>query len=228
MTKVLLYSGGIDSYCANYLWKPDIKLYCKLGHRYQDNELKSIFNQGIHVSIDDRLYLGDMERTDAIIPLRNLFLIMIASYYGDEIGLGALKGEVNPDKSDKFRVESEKVLNTCYAPSYWSNRPSLSVVYPVSQYSKTELIREYLNNGGDGDNLVTNTRSCYSDHPKPCGHCSACVKRYIALTLNGLSESYMNNPGTSPYLSTIRERWTTYDSQRQSEILTVFPKLFNG
>jgi 7-cyano-7-deazaguanine synthase in queuosine biosynthesis len=153
---------------------------------------------------------------------------MRASHYGNVIGLGALKGEVNPDKSEQFRIQAEQILNTCYAPSYWSNRPSLSVVYPVGQYTKTELIREYLKEGGSANKLINETRSCYNNHELPCGVCSACVKRYIALTLNGLSESYVNNPSNSSYLQDIKDRWDTYDGLRQKEILSVFPGLLNG
>lgn len=229
MVSVLLYSGGLDSYCANYLWKPDIRLYCKIGHKYQRNELNALKRQsGIHVILDDDLYLGDLELSNGIIPLRNLYLIMRASHYGDVIGLGALKGEVNPDKSELFRIQTEQILNTCYAPSYWSDRPLLSVVYPVSQYTKTELIREYLKDGGSADKLINETRSCYSNHKLPCGVCSACVKRYIALTLNGLHEVYLSEPNKSDYLNDIKDRWNTYDSLRQKEILSVFPDLFNG
>ena len=37
--KVLLYSGGMDSFLAAHFWQPDFLLYCDVAHKYRDKEL---------------------------------------------------------------------------------------------------------------------------------------------------------------------------------------------
>lgn len=225
MTKVLLFSGGLDSYIAAQLWQPDLLLYCRLGHRYERHELAAIARTELHVVVDDRLRLGDLERDDAIIPLRNLYLLAIATHYGDTVGLGALAGEVNGDKSEPFRVQLQAVLNTCYGPSYWSDGAPVNVVYPVAGETKVTLIGRYLRDGGSAKELVARTRTCYAPTELPCGWCSACVKRYIALSWHGISEELANDPHRSPHLAVMRERWGTYDEQRRAEVAAVFPEV---
>ena len=38
MKKILLYSGGVDSWLINQIWKPDIKLYVNLGTSDSEEE----------------------------------------------------------------------------------------------------------------------------------------------------------------------------------------------
>lgn len=228
MSRVLLYSGGLDSYVAAELWEPDVLLYVALGHRYQAQELATIAASGRDVVVDDRLYLGDLERDDAIIPLRNLYLAAIASHYGHTIALGALAGEVNPDKSHRFRREAAQVLTTCYSRSYWSAGEAVLFEYPLAGWTKVQLVARYLDRGGDGEALVARTRSCYAPSTLPCGWCSACVKRHVALTLNGLHEQTENPPATSPHLAAVVDRWQTYNPTRRSELLAAFPTLLEG
>lgn len=225
MTRVLLYSGGLDSWVARSMWQPDVLLYAALGHRYQAAELATIKRQGVLHTVDDRLHLGDLERPDGIIPLRNLYLLMLATHYGHTVALGALAGEVNPDKGEPFRLQAQQVLSTCYAPSYWSAGEQVRVHYPLAAYTKVQLVAAYLDNGGDGDALVQQTRSCYQPGDLPCGWCAACVKRHMALTLNDLHERTMHPPATSPHLRDMALRWHTYDATRQAETLAAFPHL---
>lgn len=81
MKKVLLYSGGMDSWLIDKIWKPDVKLYIDMKTRYSEEEIKRLPNDVIIEQLD----LGKWERTDAIIPLRNLYLVMLATNYGDDI-----------------------------------------------------------------------------------------------------------------------------------------------
>ncbi len=228
MTRVLLYSGGMDSWIADYLWQPDVRLYATLGHRYQDAELKVIARSGARVVRDNRVHLGDLELPNAIIPLRNLYLIAMATHYGHTVALGALAGEVNPDKSFRFREQMQAVLTTCYAASYWSEGERVSVQYPLAGFSKAQAVAAYIDAGGDPGTLVQMTRSCYAPGDLPCGQCSACLKRHIALTLNGLEEETVDDPHESPYLDTLRDRWPTFDEQRQQVTAKVFPEAVPG
>lgn len=226
MRKVLLFSGGLDSYICSRMWEPDILLYCAIGHRYQESEIETIKQIGVDVTIDDRLFLGDKELDNAIIPLRNLMLIGIASYYGKSIGLGVLKDEINPDKSQTFRNQVTSILSTCYAKSYWSEGGTYQVEYPISAYDKVSLIKYFLKNGGTVSELLK-TRSCYKTTDNPCGHCSACLKRYIAMRLNDIDEQYENDPHTSPVLNDFKIRLHTFSQDRYKQVVSVFPELIN-
>lgn len=223
-SRVLLYSGGLDSFVVAKLWQPDVLLYVAIGHRYEQHERRAMQRAGLPVVIDTRLHLGHMERRDGIVPLRNLYFLAIASHYGDTIAMGVLDGEVNGDKSVTFARQTEAVLATCYGPGYWSEGRAPRVEYPVAHLSKAELVAEYLRAGHDPAALLA-TRTCYDPGELPCGHCSACVKRHIALAANGLREATAHDPATSPYLDEIRARWGTYNAKRRQETLTAFPQL---
>ena len=221
--KVLLFSGGLDSWVAMRLWKPDILVYCAINHRYQSIELASIKQQILPcpLIIDKRLSLQSDERRDAIIPLRNLYLVMIASRYGDRIGMGVLHGEINGDKSHRFRQISSRLLSHCYDKSYWSTGRSIKIEYPICRWTKAELIRQYIRRGFSVKELLL-TRSCYSTNKLPCGICSNCIKRFVALSLNHLSENYEKDPFSSPLLLEFKKRWNTFDSRRKIELRKVF------
>ena len=75
MKKVLLYSGGMDSWLISHIWKPDMKVYVNMHTRYSEEEIKRIKELNEDVTIID-FPLGQWEREDAIIPLRNLYLVM--------------------------------------------------------------------------------------------------------------------------------------------------------
>lgn len=222
--RVLLYSGGLDSFVVAKLWRPDVLLYVATGHRYEAHERHAMWWAGLPVVIDGRLRLGDLERLDGIVPLRNLYFLAIASHYGDTIAMGVLDGEVNGDKSVAFARQAEAVLATCYGPSYWSEGRAPTVEYPVAHLTKAELVAEYLAAGHDPQALLA-TRSCYDPGDLPCGHCSACVKRHIALAANGLRDETVQDPATSPYLDEIKARWGTYNAKRRQETLAAFPML---
>ena len=42
MKKVLLYSGGMDSWLISHLWKPDVKLYIDTGSSYAAEERRRL------------------------------------------------------------------------------------------------------------------------------------------------------------------------------------------
>ena len=92
---LLLYSGGLDSYIAwEYLIRPKT-IYFDLGHRYSTHEMKAVHKTIPDTLIDKSLHLGRWEKDDADIPMRNAFMIMLASMYDKEIVLVVQKGEMS-------------------------------------------------------------------------------------------------------------------------------------
>ena len=71
--KVLLYSGGMDSWLIDKLWKPDIRLYVDMNTRYSKEEMKRLPDD----TIIERLDLSKWEREDKIIPLRNMYSVWV-------------------------------------------------------------------------------------------------------------------------------------------------------
>ena len=78
--------------------------------RYSKEEMKRLPDD----TIIERLDLSKWEREDKIIPLRNMYLIGIATNYGDEICLGATAGDRVLDKSPVFAVLYEDLLGYLY------------------------------------------------------------------------------------------------------------------
>ena len=39
--KVLLYSGGMDSWLIDKIWKPDVKLYVDMGTKYSQPQIRN-------------------------------------------------------------------------------------------------------------------------------------------------------------------------------------------
>ena len=179
--KVLLYSGGMDSWLIDKLWKPDVKLFVDIGTANNKEERKRLPEDVIVKELD----LSEFEDKDKnfLLPLRNLFFVELASYYGDEICLGATGSSTHFDKNEKFARMSEELINYLYSEAY---DKKVKIVLPYRNTSKTELLKMYLENGGDIEEAWKNTFSCYSPKDgKMCGECSSCRKKIEAFKANG-------------------------------------------
>lgn len=180
MKKVLLRSSGIDSHCIEYLESPDISVYFDLHHEYNKEELKHLPE---HVVIDDMLDLGAHIKDNYILPRRNAFLILGAAFYGDVVMLGTTAGDSTKDKDDGFIVRMNELL------AYMGNDPGkcthVRIVAPYMGTTKRDIVKQYVNNGGDVTSLL-NTRSCYNIQERECGVCRSCLRKYVALFLNGI------------------------------------------
>lgn len=189
----MLYSGGLDSYCTAYLMNPDVLLAVDTGTAYGDTELlKMQVPAGMegrlrHVNLRD---LAQWERPgDLILPGRNAHLVLAAAHYGDTIYLGATAGDRVTDKDDTFAALMNDLFAHLYQPQWWlPGGHTIRVLLPVKHLTKRQIVETYLLAGGDREEVVTRTFSCY--HPsddEPCRTCKPCVRRYVALLLNGLT-----------------------------------------
>lgn len=188
MKKVLLYSGGMDSWLIDKIWKPDIKLYVDMHTDYSELE-KSRLPKDVRV-ID--FPLGQFTLPNSIIPLRNLYLFAIAcnvtEFEDVDICLGALNGDRINDKSKKFTELLNPLLHFLYEPQQSQPGKNVNVVMPFKELSKRELLSLYLKEGGTLREVYDSSFSCY--HPTEqglaCLECKACFRKVIPFVVAGM------------------------------------------
>lgn len=203
LTKILLFSGGSDSVLISHLYNPDYLVYINLGGKYSKEEIHKLktgpFKDDPRLKIIDFELLGKYERqSDAILPLRNLYLPMIVcnefpeDKYGDlDICLGATAGDRVLDKNPKFAQDATNLLTYLYSPQSWipeGRKIRINVDY--KKYTKTDMLKIYKEQGGDIQSLKDDSFSCYDPiDGKECmcrnGICKPCFRKYIAFKLNG-------------------------------------------
>lgn len=185
MRKVLLYSGGMDSWLIDKLWKPDVKLFFNIGTHNSDRELERVRKRSDVEIID--LPLGQFEQVDNnyFLPLRNLHFVTYAAHYGDVICLGATGSSTHRDKNEVFTTLSENAIN--YLLSEVPSMATVEIVTPFKGKTKTEMLAQYLMEGGDIEECYNATFSCYNPTPegKPCMECSSCLSKFTAFYNNG-------------------------------------------
>lgn len=179
MKKVLLYSGGMDSYIIDKLWKPDVKLYIDYGTKQTAQERKRLSDDVIVKEVDLSQYI----ESDGIstIPLRNLLFAAIAINYGDIIAIGGVKEDLHFDKTKKFAKRTTKLFNSVLNKE--QSKRKVKVVVPYKKYTKTQLIKMYIAQGGSIQELKNNSWSCYNPiNNKECGMCNPCKRKQKAIT----------------------------------------------
>lgn len=191
MSSVMLYSGGMDCLIASRLHPADKYLFIDYQGNYTDIDFEYAKKTApSQMLIDTTTNLGSMEDEHGIIEQRNLNFITIAARYGDEIMFSSPRGEHYYDQKKWFYfcaglAAKRKISN------------------PIGNKTKAQLVKEFLEAGHDVE-LLKKSRSCYSNEDVQCGKCSACLKRYVAMTLNGIEEEYQNNP--LDFVDRIRKR----------------------
>ena len=174
MTKVLLISGGIDSFCISQMREFDIFLYINTYQPYSTHEIKTIRRwkkQGLlkgELKIAmDRLSFGNTPQYEnGYLPHRNAHLCLIASEYGDEIYIGSTKDDKFRDNVPEFHKRMSEML------TYLCEKP-VKVIAPAAFISKITLVETYLNQGGSLK-LIEDCFSCYFPGKDVCGECPDC------------------------------------------------------
>lgn len=181
--KVLLYSGGMDSWLIDKLWKPDVKLFVKIGTNNNKEELKRLPKD----VIIRELPLADQEfpEMNFYVPLRNLLLVELASYYGDIICLGAMNEPRANDNTLEFAQKTEDILNFLW--KYRHPERNIKVVLPFVDKTKSELLQMYINAGGDIEEAFSESFSCFTPTAdgKECGTCISCISKREAFAKVG-------------------------------------------
>jgi len=176
--KALLYSGGMDSWLIRQLWRPDICIYVDIHGSYSEVEKRRLPDD---VVIVDMPFLGTQEMGNAFVPLRNLYFLMIASHYADEICLGATAGDWgNKDKTPDFLEHTECLLNDLWGDKKVQRH--ISICRDFVHVPKTELLKRYLEQGHDVREVHDSTFSCYTPADgHECLHCYPCFRKFAIL-----------------------------------------------
>ena len=188
MKKILLYSGGSDSWLIDKLWKPDVKVYVDMKTRYSEQEIKKL-NKDVKII---EFPLGKYEREDAIIPLRNLYLPMvICNEFPEEdldICLGATAGDRVLDKSFIFADSASALLTYLYSPQHWiPNGRRIHINIDYKNYTKTQILKMFVEQGGDINEAFNCSFSCYNPiNGKECWQCKPCFRKFVSFALNGM------------------------------------------
>lgn len=197
MSEVILYSGGMDSVIVSHLHPDAKKVYFDMKSRYSEAEMATLEDD---VIIDETFDFSKLERDDAIIPYRNMYLVTRACDYGDVIYVGATEGDRSNDKDKRFFELASYVINHMNA-SWWGDGHEKRFEYPLKDLTKSECVQTYLNAGGDPQRLI-DSFSCYTPvENKQCGNCKPCVRKFGALLLNHIdaTSSFYVDPRTTEY-----------------------------
>lgn len=234
MKKVLLYSGGMDSWLMSKLWNPDIKLYVDMKTRYSENELAKIKAKEDDVTVVE-FSLGQWERDDAIIPLRNMYLAMVAcNVTGSEdveILIGATAGDRVLDKSPEFVDKATDLLSYLYTPQHWiPEGKKVRVCIDFKKYTKTDMLRMFKEQGGDLDEAFHQSFSCYDPvDGHECWACKPCFRKFVAFASVGYEFPEDVLKKVIPYIGEniipdIEAGTYGRGEQEESDILSIYDK----
>lgn len=171
--KIILLSGGLDSYISYRLFAPDYHpVFVDTGAKYAALDYAAALAQVPHLQLLKMPTLT--EHSDGLVPHRNLILLaLVANRFAcSEIMVSAPKGELVADQQPAFYRKVSRLLG-------------ITISNPAGRYTKSGLVRQALALGVSTTELLQ-TRSCYSDAATPCGVCSACIKRAIAFGNSGI------------------------------------------
>lgn len=203
---IVFFSGGMDS-LIHLVWAKmkfdNVQaLYVNFGHRYAKNEMEAAhklcnyFGIGL-LRLD--IPLGQFEQDDSFLPMRNLFLLQLGTYFSDNLVFGMLYHEGPPDKRPEFIHKMERLLNSqLQDKKYFLHDRKIKIHTPFADNTKTEMLRWYIKKAtkiidSNMKGALFATVGCYS----PIGHCGKCIScfnRWVALTNCGMSEKYNYSP----------------------------------
>ena len=178
MTKVLLYSGGMDSYILSKLWNPDVKLYIDYHTPQTAIERKLLPPDVIVVDLPLDRFMSDDGKN--VIFLRNLIFSAIAVNFGNIVALGGVADDIHFDSAEEFVADETTLFNKFFRAE---GLPDVSIVVPFKKYTKEQLLELYVDAGYSVDELLVNSWSCYNPTAdgKECHVCPACKRKYDAI-----------------------------------------------
>lgn len=206
MASILLYSSGLDSELYRLMENPDKLIFFRSGARYENLEyaqLKKFQSNGLlknhEVLIDDTLNFKSLEGDNCIVPMRNIFYILRAFEYADDVYLGVTYYDLHYDKQPDVHNALVSFLQSYYycreTPKTWESKFP-NILTPYRTFSKADLLKEAIERGIDVSHIPT-LRTCYDSHSeKGCGMCKPCLHKAMTLAVNDMfkTELFDNDP----------------------------------
>jgi 7-cyano-7-deazaguanine synthase in queuosine biosynthesis len=223
--KVLLFSGGVDSFIAyHYLEKPQT-VYFNLRGRYSLREMKVVKELIPSTIIDGSLHLGDREKGEkAYIPFRNLLMAAQAVKYSDNVVIVGLQDDVVSDKNEGIFDRFSRLLSDMECRE-------IRLTSPFWATTKSQIVHWYLMIYGNGTReKLKKTISCYRagaldgriDY-RYCGACPACFRKWVAFGVNGIELPFHNRELANEYYE--RASHGYYISSRNHNIIKMVGRL---
>jgi 7-cyano-7-deazaguanine synthase len=231
--RVLLYSGGLDSYCLSKLYDIDLLLFIQTGTPDNRKEWELINHHIPGNIIPIKLPLAIYELGNKIIPFRNHLFILMAAQFGNEIYIGATAGDTTKDKDFVFKAQMESILNYFALDTHKVTQQGYpyKVIMPFKQMTKTEIVKAYLKKYPDWDKLFTESRSCYEGFDKECGECRSCVRKYVALMnnvpSNQIADKFQTDPTIQLNVALHEAKEKGRDNKEIKEIETVLSLIYS-
>lgn len=190
MSIVNLVSGGLDSTVVGIMAKEEgievRPLFVDYGQRAGRKEwetcqyVHAVFGlptptkmnlSGFGAVIRSGLTSGDLNvKEDAFTPGRNMLFLIAGSAYAYQLGasavsIGLLAEHLSlfPDQRAEFITFAERAIEAALGRK-------ISVVMPLAQFAKTDVIRFAKEKG------IVGTYSCHSGSERPCGRCISCLE----------------------------------------------------
>ena len=196
--KVLLGSAGMVSYIIDKLEKPDVCLFIDSKSNYSSIEKQWVIENKDHynnlVILDDVLDLSMVELDNFIVPARNIYFATLATYYGDEIILGATYGDRSTDKDYVFEGMMNGLLNHIYSKTHWCEGRHINFNLKYKEWTKEDLIKEFIKVRGTDwlsierrkeiiSELSKNSFSCYNPtkNGQQCNRCKPDIRKFLAI-----------------------------------------------
>jgi 7-cyano-7-deazaguanine synthase len=202
MKSVLVYSGGMDSTSALYLFKPDIimAVHFKYGSNHSEQELKCArFNcekLGIPLKVInlEEIFKGmkssllgsediphghyeDDNMRSTVVPFRNGIMLSIATAIAEDIG------------ADNVMIASHAGDHAIYPDCREEFNAGMRAAMSLGTYNNIELLAPFSNKtkheicleGVKAGMKIEDTYSCYEGGTTHCGKCGTCVEREEAI-----------------------------------------------
>jgi len=191
---VLLYSGGMDSFCLSKLYKFNKILFFITGTLDNHKELLQLYRAIEHGVINENgveiinFPLSKYELENKIIPHRNSLFCLIASNYGNHIYIGTTIGDTTKDKDYVFKSQMEGILNYFGLDKHKNKDVGYpyQIIMPFKNLTKTQILHEYVSKGNSINDLLNYSRSCYTNADLECGVCRSCLRKAVALQNNNI------------------------------------------
>ena len=232
MSKVLLSSGGMDSFLLAH--EPELQeakhVFVNIGQKYlaKERTAAKLVAQSCNAEFIEVVtnQIAKYEHESGIIPLRNAEMLLCAAQHGEQIYFGVIADEINSDKSPEFVEAIQSTMNISHRAQYWTHGKNYNIKTPFRNYTKSDLVRRFLDNGGNLNRLLTSV-SCYDAGEHHCGRCASCFKRWVALTnATTIDEwrdwGFVEHPYTWKSQPEWHDKMMEYSEQRAGELVSAF------